>query len=763
MANITLTINNKQFMGQQGQTILDISRAAGIEIPTLCEDPRAEHYGACGLCVVEIEGGAKLLRACSTVAGDSMAIHTDTARVRENRRAALELMLSDHSGDCRPPCMLACPAQTDCQGYVGLIANGEHLEAAKLIKEKIPLPASIGRVCPHPCESACRRKLVEEPISIAALKQYAGDLDLASPYTPEIKETTGKSIGIIGGGPGGLTAAYFLRAKGHDVTVYEAMPHMGGMLRYGIPEYRLPNAVLQKEIDAIEKMGIAFKNNVRIGGDVTLDDLRAAHDAVVAAVGAWTSAGLRCPGEDLEGVIGGIEFLREVDFAGRALAGKNVAVVGGGNTAMDACRTAVRLGAANVCNIYRRTKNEMPAEEIEIAEAEEEGVIFRNLTNPIEITGEDGRVQSIRLQAMTLGEPDASGRRSPIPVEGAEEVLPADYVVVAIGQKADVAGLEALDLTRRGTIAADERTFATSLPGVFAIGDATNNGASIAIEAIGEAKKAADMIHDYLNGRALEYRPQYLVTSDKNEGDFADREKAPRVNTARRRPSERRGDCREIKPGFSGEEARREAMRCLECGCLDFFECKLAACANKYQVEPEKYSGGEKSNPAPISDHPYLLRDPDKCVLCGLCVRVCEEAAGAGALGYEGRGFGARVKPALGMSLEEAGCIACGMCAAVCPTGALVERQGVAKQVPLREEYSRAVCPHCALACGIKLAKKGGLILRCLPDEADGLLCRRGRFGIGGYAPLPELPEEAEARLLEKIKARHAGIPASET
>ncbi|MDR0293194.1 MAG: FAD-dependent oxidoreductase, partial [Oscillospiraceae bacterium] len=430
MGRISLNIDGREVTGFEGQSILDIARENGIDIPTLCHDDRVEIYGSCGLCVVEAEGNPRLLRACSTLAADGLVVSTNTKRVRENRRAALELLLSDHTGDCRPPCVLACPAQTDCQGYAGLIANGEYEEAYKLILEKIPLPASIGRVCPHPCEEACRRELVEEPISIAALKRFAGDLALArgEAHVTQAAPPTGKRIAVIGGGPGGLTAAVCLRAKGYGVTVYDAMPHMGGMLRYGIPEYRLPKSVLQEEIDAIGETGVEFCNNVKIGRDITLEYLRKTYDTVIVAVGAWSSVTLGCPGENLNGVLGGIDFLRDVAMNRPVFTGRRIAVVGGGNTAMDACRTAVRLGAEAVYNIYRRTRNEMPAEAAEITEAEEEGVVFKNLTNPIEITGGGGKVKAVRLQIMELGEPDASGRRSPVPVPGKEETLEVDTV-----------------------------------------------------------------------------------------------------------------------------------------------------------------------------------------------------------------------------------------------------------------------------------------------------------------------------------------------
>ena len=502
MEKITVTINGKVCSGERGDTILNIAAANGIIIPTLCHHYNVKHYGACGICVVEMENSPKLLRACSTVASDGAVYFTESQRVIKVRKIALELLMSDHEGDCRGPCSLNCPAGTDCQGYVKAIAQGDNRHAVEIIKEKIPLPASIGRVCPHPCETACRRAHVEEPISIAFLKYYAADKVLASddPVIPKPESVSGKTVGVIGGGPGGLTAAYFLSLAGHSVTVYDAMPKMGGMLRYGIPEYRLPKSVLDKEIAEIVSAGVKMENNIKIGTDITLSQLREKHDAVVVAIGAWNNMGLRCKGEDLTGVMGGIEFLRKVALGQPSGIGKSVAIVGGGNTAMDACRTAVRAGAENVYVIYRRTRDEMPAEDIEIDEAIEEGVTFKFLTNPAEIIGENGKVSAVKLQVMELGEPDASGRRSPVPVEGKFETLQVDSVICAIGQKVNVSGFEELELNSRGIISADEHTFATSVPGVFAVGDATNRGASIAIEAIGEANKAAMVIDCYLAG-----------------------------------------------------------------------------------------------------------------------------------------------------------------------------------------------------------------------------------------------------------------------
>lgn len=671
MDKIKFTIDGKEIVASKGVTILSAAKDNGIEIPTLCHHESVALYGACGLCTVEVEGIPKLLRACSAKVSDGMVIHTNSERVKKSRKIALELLMSDHTGDCVGPCSLNCPAGTDCQGYVKLISQGKFHEAVALIKEKLPLPASIGRVCPHPCETACRRQMVEESISIAYLKAFAADEDMKeNTFVPEVAPDTGKKVAVIGGGPAGLTVAFFLRTKGHSVTVFDAMPHMGGMLRYGIPEYRLPKKIVEAEVQQIASLGVEMKNNVKIGEDISFETLRKEYDAVVVAIGAWNSLSMHCEGENLEGVLGGIDFLREVNEGRKPSIGNRVAVVGGGNTAMDACRTARRLGAEEVYVIYRRTRDEMPAEKIEIEEAEEEGVTFKFLTNPAEFIGENGKVTSVKLQVMELGEPDQSGRRSPVPVEGKFETLPIDTVIMAIGQKVNTSGFENIDLNSRGIISADERTFRTSLEGIFAIGDATNKGASIAIEAIGEAEKASKVIDAYLFGMDVPYRKPFVSKKEVTPEMLKDKEKVARVEMPVMSAEKRVKTFDEIALGFTKEQAIAEASRCLECGCHDYHDCKLIKYANWYDISPERFSGMKNIFPKEkklIS----IERDQSKCILCGLCVRVCDEVAQKGILGLVGRGFTTTIKPEFKNDDMISCCKDCHKCADACPTGAL--------------------------------------------------------------------------------------------
>ena len=672
MAKITLTINGQVVTGEAGQTILAIAAENGISIPNLCYNKQLKVYGACGLCVVEAEKVPKLLRACATVATDGMVVHTNTPRVVQARKIALELLMSDHEGDCKGPCHLNCPARTDIQGYVKQIALGNDKEAVKIIKDKISLPASIGRVCPHPCEEDCRRQFVEQPLSIAYLKAFAADNDMAScdPFKPVVAAPNGKKVGIIGGGPAGLNAAYQLAVKGYAVTVMDMMPEMGGMLRYGIPEYRLPKAVLAAEVKQIEALGVTMCNNVKVGRDVTLEALRQSYDAILVAVGAWKSTGIGCEGDKLEGVLGGIDMLQEVNLGGRPDLGKNVAVVGGGNVAMDACRTAVRLGAENVYVIYRRTRAEAPAEDLEIEEALEEGVEFKWLTNPAEIIGENGKVVKIKLQVMELGEPDASGRRSPVPVEGKFEVLDVDTVISAIGQRCALEGFEALELTRKGTIVADEAVCTTNLPGVFAAGDATNRGPSIAVRAIGEANDAAAAIDAYLQGKALIKAEPFYSKRDPKNIDFSGYEKKAREEMSCKDPAYRRGNFDAVINGFTEEQARAEAARCLECGCHDFNDCSLIQFANEQPIDPARLAGN-KHECYKEQRLEVIERDQGKCILCNQCVRVCREVAQKGILGLVHRGFQTVIKPEFNNPETIACCATCHKCEEVCPTGAL--------------------------------------------------------------------------------------------
>lgn len=736
MSKILVNINGKEIEAYKKQTILEVCNNHNINIPTLCHSEMLENYGSCGLCVVEVEGTNKLLRACSTEIGDGMIIKTNSERIYESRKTTLELLLSYHTGDCKAPCSQACPGKVDVQGYVGLIANEQYDEALKLIKEKLPLPAAIGRVCPHPCQTDCRRDVIEDSISIAWLKRYVADMDLEkeTSYLPEIEADQNKHVSVIGGGPGGLSAAYFLRKKGYQVTVYEAMPEFGGMLKYGIPLYRLPKDVLKQEIKLIKDMGVKLVPNTKIGRDISLDHIREHSDAVYVSIGAWKSSMIPCKGHDLNRVHGGIEFLNKFAINEPIKTGKKIAIIGGGNTAMDTCRTSIRLGAEKVYALYRRTKDDMPAVDVEIEEAIEEGVEFKFLLNPVEILDDgNGNVAGIKVEKMKPLGKDSRGRTK-IEATGEYETIEVDSVIMSIGQKLDNTGLEEIELNDWGNIKSDESTWQTNLEGVFAGGDCANEGADIAIHAIYDGRVASDVIDSYLHGEIKPVEEKYYVKKkDVNREDFPSIVSQETAYMSHESPEIRKHNFEEIVHGYTEKNAIEEATRCLECGCNEVFKCDLLEHSNDYSVAPDRFEGAKEIH-AVDDRHEYIIKDSNKCIHCSMCIRACDEVMDYRSLGLANRGFDTVVLPALDKALEETNCVSCGQCITVCPTGALQEKMPVKKPIPVLPKVTHTTCSSCSIGCQLNIESKGDLLLKAIPDFMDytskGLLCAKGKFGI---------------------------------
>jgi formate dehydrogenase major subunit len=674
---INLTIDGRQIEVEEGSTVLRAAEQLGIRIPTLCHVKGIEPSASCFICSVQIEGRRTFSPACAMPVEKGMVIHTDTEDVRKVRRMALELLLSDHAGECQAPCSARCPAGLDIPGFMWGIVNGEVSHAMHVISERLVLAGSLGRVCPRLCEKECRRCELNQGLAIGALHRYAADLDGAAPhpYLPARDPASGKSVAIIGAGPAGLSAAYYLQQKGHACTLYDAHSLPGGMLRYGIPEYRLPKHALASEIASVRELGAEFRMGEVWGRDFMLAELRARHNAVFIAIGAQGAQGLRCSGE--EHALPGIGFLARVTDGAAPEIGEEVIVLGGGNTAMDCARTAIRLGArVRIC--YRRTRQEMPCLMEEVEGAEAEGVHLEYLVAPVRLE-KRGAALILTCQRMELGEPDASGRRRPVAVEGSEFSVRCSSVIAAIGQTVEcaLAEREGLRVTAWG-IAADAHTMESNLPGVFAGGDAVL-GADLAVRAVAAGRMAAASIHQHLTGEPVTGEPVYAaialqpVDDEERAAIFRSIERAPRVHLPELAMERRLASFEEVECRLSDAEALLEARRCMTCGCRKSDCCTIRSLATEYGADVYRYSGVRRRFTIDDS-HPDIIYEPGKCINCNACVRIAAAVSEELGMTMIGRGFDVRVAPPFGKPLSEALVKTARQCAESCPTGALALR-----------------------------------------------------------------------------------------
>lgn len=595
-----------------------------------------------------------------------------------------------------PVCRVSCPAGVNIKSYVGLIAERKFDEALEVVRASNPLPGICGRVCTHPCEAECSRGNVDDPVAICALKRFIADYELSNRKRTRpkpIKRTKKEKIAIIGSGPAGLTAANQLVRMGYGVTILEALPITGGMLSVCIPPFRLPREIVQTEIDSIAALGVKIETNSRADDIEGL--LKKGYSAVFVAVGAYQGFKLGVPGEDkFDGVVDCIQFLNSVFNLGRKeKPGEKAVVIGGGNSAVDSARTAVRLGCDEVHIVYRRSRKEMPGSPHEIDEAEKEGVKITYLAAPVRILGRNGRVVGMECVRMRLGEPDASGRRRPIPMEGSEFVIDTDFIVPAISQKPDLSFLpegHGFEITEWNTFAVDEETLETSVPGIFSGGDAVS-GPRTVIEAIAAGHKAAASIDRYLGGEEL--KPACTLPEVQGlqlivDGYAHQEQRRAEVPSL---PYEKRASFTEVESRFDEETAVREAKRCLRCGpCVECDMCVSSCWKKLMAVEDLEEEGKGKDvliqipwapERFPASEVPWtadvlvggkrqkgVLAEPiisrvasSRCRGCGKCVDVCQYRAPK--LEESNGGLVSRIDPLL--------CRGCGTCTPVCPSSAI--------------------------------------------------------------------------------------------
>ncbi|NLL90310.1 MAG: FAD-dependent oxidoreductase [Dehalococcoidales bacterium] len=683
MNTITLNIDGKDVKSTAGKTVLEAALENGIYIPTLCYHPDLSPFGACRLCIVQVEGLRGLPTSCTVMAKDGMIVKTDTPDIKQVRKMAMELILAAHPDDClvctqnlncelqavaqyigvdqkrlktsineKPlntanplfnhdmskcilcgrcvracyelrgvgilsfinrgketyvgtafdkalaeaecrfcgacvevcptgaltdkdgfirkgnrqsalvPCRKKCPAGIDVPRYIRFITENKYAEAHAVIREKVPFPKSLGYACNHPCEEVCRRKDINEAISIKALKRFAAESDNTD-WGDNIQKSpsTGKRVAVVGAGPAGLTAAFYLSKLGHKVTVFEALPVTGGMLKVGIPEYRLPKTVLDDEIRQMAKAGFEIKTNTTITSTDAL--LNRGYDAVYLAIGAHKGLKMGVEGEETDGVVDAITFLRDISLGRPVKTGNRVAVIGGGNVATDAARSAIRLGAKTVNMIYRRTRREMPASDEEIEGCIEEGINIMYLAAPDKIA-KDGDTLKLQCVRMQLGEMDASGRQKPVPIEGSQFTETYDTIITAIGQTADVPEGFNIECARGNRLPVGNDK-ATIRAGVFGGGDAVTGPATI-IEAIASARQGASAIDKYLGGKGI-IDEQLAAESEACDcigcvKGFAaqPREKQPLIDL-----DERKSSFEVVENNFSEDSAVKEAGRCLQC------------------------------------------------------------------------------------------------------------------------------------------------------------------------------------------------------
>jgi pyruvate ferredoxin oxidoreductase beta subunit len=685
--SLSVNINDRWFDAETGETVLDVARREGIDIPALCSLEGTAAWGGCRLCLVEVEGVDKLQAACTTWVAEGMSVHTETPRVRARRASYLRMYLSDHNSYCEAPCTHACPTHVDIPGYLAALAAGDAAGAAVIARDELPFPGVLGRICPRYCEPVCRRGDVDEAIAICDLHRAAADH--ARPrLTPSM--ATGKRVAVVGAGPAGLAAAWFLTTRGHQVTVYDSEPQPGGALRYLVPEFRLPASVLDAELKPLWEAGARFVGDSKANYQSEPQGLfDAGFDAVILSTGA-KPAETKAAGKR---TLSALEFLRQQrDGRAQKLSGR-VVVLGGTITAVDAARVALRSGAEAVTVRSRFTAENVPAGAHEVAAARDEGVAFEFGASE-EITGGAPFADATVIVAATNGDP---GVAHPLTVTG-EHLYPNRF------------------------------TGRTSYPGLFVAGDALG-GTRSAIHAVASGKRAALAVDAQLRGEDLDTlermladyaKMPYLEQLQQSEAlgataqRLAERDPVwlkmgagaePQARAAMPKSSKAKrlsGLDIEVEKGYSLAAAQQEAQRCLQCVCPSLGECDLQRLGVQYGITSNELvkKGSRVRAVQPQTEHPFIRRDMERCIACGRCVRVCRDVAGPACYDFTGRGFAINVDTPYGEALQLADCISCGRCVTTCPTGALTfnERQLSSFKV---DESRCIMCRECVNVCPV--------------------------------------------------------------
>ena len=720
---VKVNVNGRDLSAREGETVLEVARREGIDIPALCHQEGMAAWGACRLCLVEVEGTDKLQAACTTWVADGMKVATDTPRVRARRESYLKMYLSDHNAYCEAPCTHACPTHVDIPAYMAALASGDAAGAAAIVREELPFPGILGRVCPRYCEPVCRRGDVDEPIAICALHRAAADHSETRliPGMP-----SGRRVAVVGAGPAGLAAAWFLTERGHEVTIYDTNPEPGGSLRYSIPEFRLPAKVVEKELAPLWEAGVRFVGEAELGYEVDTDGLLdAGFHAVVLGMGRWEEPKHVLPGDDA--ALKGLDLLKRVRDGRAVKFTQKVAVIGDGLTALDVARTARRKGAREVVVISPNQSEDIPAGARDLAAALDEGVKFEFGALAKRVKAKAGKAQGVDCVRVV----SEHGRTKE--VRGSRFEVAATTVVMATGYAPRLGDSAEYIAVSDARLQAHPATGRTADAGVFAAGDAVARSQSV-IHAVASGKRTALAIDAWLRGADLEelearltlhsslpYLEQLKAEDELDDLDLRLAERDPvwlkmgaTADPGARATMPRVGRLKrlsatdiEVEKGYSLAAARAEAMRCLQCECPSLGRCELQRLGVEHGITGNDLvvKGALVRQVEAQYEHPFIRRDMSRCIACGRCVRVCRDVAGPACYDFTGRGFMMNVNTPYGEALQLSDCISCGRCVTTCPTGALTfnERELSSYHV---DESRCIMCRECVNVCPVDAVKE---------------------------------------------------------